>query len=471
MKSNKLNRIIAAGLLGIMTLSLCACGKTEQVVKIEPMKKEEVYTLGFDFLGGKDVLPIGGYYGPAAQIDGGDARLAPDHYTDEFYSLIQESGVNLLVYPNGDWMGARDYVIKSLELCEKYNIGIYLYDSRICMPSETNPPSVEDVDSYLTEYCDYPAFCGVYVKDEPSTEYYHPVAGGYMSRYAPVYNALSELDVVGSVNFYGILDTSDLGAEQYDKYVKELCDTCAPSYLCFDYYVWDGRASKYGYFRNISIIQKYATENKIPWWCFIQAGGQWNDAKAKFDSADLYPNVGQFRWNVNTALACGAKGISYFPCIQPWAFAYALTEEFDFQRNGLIGAAGNKTQWFYYAQQTNEQIRAVDSVLMNATNKGVIVTGKEAKEDTKDLATVINGTSWRELADVKGTALIGCFNYQGKTALYVTNYERTYAQKITLNLHDKYDVDVTVNGKVSNLTTNKLVLDLKAGEGALVVFE
>lgn len=470
MKVNRLKRVVAAGLMGIMMLSLCACGKKE-VVSIEPMQGEEVYTLGFDFLGGKDVLPIGGYFGPAAYLDGGDTRTTPDHYTDEFYSLIQESGVNLLVYPNGDWQGAREEVLKSLELCEKYNVGIYLYDSRICMPSETKPPTTEEINEYLTEYCDYPAFCGVYVKDEPSTEYYHPVPGGYMSRYAPVYTSLSELGVIGSTNFYGILDDSDLGAENYSRYVKEYCDTCAPSYLCFDYYVWDARANKHGYFRNISIIQKYANENQIPWWCFIQAGGQWNDAKVKFDSSDLYPSEGQFKWNVNTALACGAKGISYFPCIQPWAFAYSLTEEFDFQRNGLIGAAGNKTQWFYYAKDINNQIRAIDSVLMNAVNKGVIVTSKEAKEDTKDLETVIKGTSWRELAGVEGDALIGCFNFQGRTALYVTNYERDYAQKITLNLQDTYNVSVTQNAEVSNLNTNKLVLDLKAGEGALVLFE
>ena len=84
---------------------------------------------------------------------------------------------------------------------------------------------------------------------------------------------------------------------------------------------------------------------------------------------------------------------------------------------------------------------------------------------------MFEGDSWRELKSVEGNAMIGCFNYQGKTALYVTNFEEAYAQKVTLNLQGTYNLSVTQGTDVSYIRTNELELDLKAGEGVLVVFD
>lgn len=468
MKANMLKRVIASVLLGIMMLSLCSCGK-EEIETVKPMEKEEVATLSFEFIGGQDVMPIAGFYGPMTYLEGGDGRTAPNHYTDEIFSLISETGVNLLVYANADYQKAKDYVIKELELGEKYNLGIYVYDSKICNPDAKAPISIEDLDAALTKYCDYPAFCGAYVIDEPQTPFFTDNELRYVSRFAPVYQKLKELGVVGSTNLYPLVNETDY--EKYIQYIEEFCSTCDPSYLCFDYYVWDVGKTKEMYFQNLSIIKHYAEEYNIPFWSYVQAGAQWNDSKIKFDTDGLYPSEGELFWNVNTSLACGAKGIAYFPLIQPWHFAYAETEEFDFQRNGLLGAMGNKTQWYYYAQNANKQIAAVDTVLMNANSKGVIATGKAAKKDLEKYEFLMEGTSWRELNSVDGNTLIGCFNYEGKTALYVTNYETEYAQKVTLHLQDTYQVSVTQNAETSNIKTDTLVLDMKAGEGALVVFE
>lgn len=476
MKANIWRSIIIAGLSGLMLFSLVACGEKEEAVAdetkkvvVEDMEIEPVYSKSFDFIGGPDVMPIGGYYGPAADIDAGDGRKMLDHYTDEVFQKIADSGVNLVLYPNADYKDMKKYVIKQLELGEKYNLGFYIYDQVVCEPNPNQPISIEELDKRIAEYCDYPAFCGVYVIDEPQHPLWTTDDSKYVSKFAPIYQKLAKLGVTGSVNLGPIKKGSEADYQNYRTFVEEVCSTCAPTYLCYDYYVWDGDVTTEGYFYNMSIIREYAEKYNIPWWSFVQAGGSWNDGGMRFD-AELYPHEGQFQWNVNTTLACGAKGISYFPMIQPSKFSWALSEEFDFQRSGLLGAYGNKTQWWYYAQNANEQIKAVDSVLMNSVNKGIIVTGKQAKEDTKNFAFVMEGDSWRELKSVEGHTLIGCFNYNGKTALYVTNYESEYAQKITLNLQDTYKMTITHNAKEKKVQTDKLVLDMKAGEGALIVF-
>ena len=121
-----------------------------------------------------------------------------------------------------------------------------------------------------------------------------------------------------------------------------------------------------------------------------------------------------------------------------------------------------------------KQIQAVDEVLMNSVNKGVLACGEEAVNDlklTKDYNVLLGGTSWRELKSVKGDALIGCFNYQGKTALYVVNYSRDYAQKLELAFWEPYDVTVIQDGETRELHGDGMILNLLAGDAALLVFE
>ena len=67
--------------------------------------------------------------------------------------------------------------------------------------------------------------------------------------------------------------------------------------------------------------------------------------------------------------------------------------------------------------------------------------------------------------------MVGCFNYQGKTALYVVNYDTKYAQKITLDFADDYDITVIQDAKEQHWSCDSLELTFKAGGSALVVFE
>ena len=83
----------------------------------------------------------------------------------------------------------------------------------------------------------------------------------------------------------------------------------------------------------------------------LQAGGQWNDAGAWIDSVAPYPSEGEMLFDVNISLAYGAKAIQYFPLIQPQYYANQTGGTYDFEnRNALIGADGNLTRWYYYAQ-------------------------------------------------------------------------------------------------------------------------
>ena len=221
----------------------------------------------------------------------------------------------------------------------------------------------------------------------------------------------------------------------------------------------------------LDLLRSYGEKYQIPVWRYLNGGGQMNDSGNPFDSEAYYPTEGQMHWEVSTSLAYGVKGLSWFTLIQPLQFSYAKTEPYDSQRNGLLGVWGNKTQFWYYAKSANEQVAAVDHVLMNSAHKGVIVSGENATNDTKGFDAILEGKSWRELANVDGSALVGCFNYQGKTAFYVANYEFKYKQKITLDFLNSYDLTVIQQTETSRVNTNTLTLDMEPGEGVLIVVD
>ena len=70
MWNKKWKKIVSLGLV-IVTASMCSlgCVKEEEVVTIEPMEKEEVASYSFSLIGGNDVMPIGGFYGPYRSED------------------------------------------------------------------------------------------------------------------------------------------------------------------------------------------------------------------------------------------------------------------------------------------------------------------------------------------------------------------------------------------------------------------
>lgn len=450
--------------------TLTGCWKEEEKVPvIELMEAEEPDVYGIDFLGGTDVMPIAGYYGPLPSNYSVDGQNLPDYISDEFMEKIRESGINFLHHQYTYYGQTPGKAVELLKLAEKYGIAVCVFDERITGNLGEDTLSVDEIDALVREYRDYPAFSGLYVLDEPGGSTYWTEHDKMIPDYGQLFANLKELEVFSYSNLFPL--TSYSNRENYEIYLQEYIDTCDVYYLSWDKYIWDKGNDVKDYFANMSLCRKYAEKAEIPFWPYVQAGSQWNDSFSRFDTNGYYPNEGQLWWNVNTCLAYGAKGIQYFPLIQPYYFAYAVAEPFDFERNGIFGAMGNKNRWFYYIQGVNKQIAAVDEVLMNSVNKGMIATGKEAIEANAYSDYMLDGDSWRELTGVEGDTLIGCFNYQGRSAFYVVNYDYEYAQKITLNFADNYDMSVVQNAKETYINAKRLELTMAPGEGVLMVIE
>lgn len=454
------------------------------------LEAEEADSYSFEFIGGTDVMPIGGFNGPVT-LDTTLDYTMPTLISDQYFSLISESGVNLITHSNVFYDRAPSSVKEMLNLGAKYGVGITVADSRF----EDVDITTEEARTYIADYKDYDAFCGVYAVDEPTSSAFYPLLpGGAVNNTRPISNYTSRIKALADLDVWSFGNLLGCGSRwrwfNYDSYVEEWLSSRDMKTLMWDYYVYDEGNDTEEYFHHLAYGRKKAAKYDIPFWGFVQAGSQWRtDGQAPQDSEGYYPNEGEFLWNVNTSLAYGAKGINYFPLIQPTYFAVAESTAYDFERNGMIGASGNLNRWYYYAQTANKQIAAVDEILMNSVSKGVIVTPEDKKEehrfsnyltqvpadanntDVTDVTCLIEEDAWRELISITGDVLVGCFNYQGKSAFYVVNYDTEYAQNITLRFDNHYRFKAIQNAETSDYQANVLNLNMRAGEGVLVVME
>ena len=90
-------------------------------------------------------------------------------------------------------------------------------------------------------------------------------------------------------------------------------------------------------------------------------------------------------------------------------------------------------------------------------------------QDTR--SSLIESGKFQELQKVTGDTMVGCFNYNGKTALYVVNYDMEYAQKITLELNASHNIAMIQEAETNYVKGQTIPLDLAAGEGVLLVIE
>ena len=106
----KLFSVVLCVLIAVFGLLSTACGKNK-LQTIDESKKnytetekgvpEEYESLYYDFLGGRDVMPIGGFFGPyIPHTPSVNGQILPDYITDDIFQKIADCGINAIVQYN-----------------------------------------------------------------------------------------------------------------------------------------------------------------------------------------------------------------------------------------------------------------------------------------------------------------------------------------------------------------------------------
>lgn len=470
---SKIKRLFAASLI-LFSAVFSGCEKVEASASVRTAP--EIDVVAFDVFG-DDVMPVGCWWGPydASEITM-NGVASPEWVSDEYFELLQDSGINFVSYSNDFFPENRASISKMLDLCEKYKIGYFVRDPGL---KEINDPILLEMLTYSylrKEYC-----LGICVGDEPKAS----AIDGFKN----IYDTFSKTVYSKNKYLFANLFPSYAGGESlggsYGNYLEKFVQTTGTSFLSYDNYpflqsgtgVTENLPSTF--FDDLSSVRSVASKYGIPFWTIVQTGGQWEEYIGK-PSAPLFPTKGETLWNVNIYLAYGAKEVQYFTFIQPPFFANA-GDYYDFGRNGMIGADGKKTQWYDYVKQANEQIAAIDHVLMSSRQAGVLACGYwENRLPLRDKPGGAFVKSWRELKGISSEnssgAIVGCFDYvfepgKCKSAFYVVNCDVYSTQNITLDFDAIYDFGLTIDGSYSEASGGELSVTLAPGSAALVVLK
>jgi hypothetical protein len=110
---------------------------------------------------------------------------------------------------------------------------------------------------------------------------------------------------------------------------------------------------------------------------------------------------------------------------------------------------------------------------LKSTLHGGIFTGDKiygGGDPKEKFGNLIEERKFRELVEVSENAssFVGCFDYQGKTMLYVVNNSWDQTAEITLGFDNTYAYEITQRAETEEVVGKKFTLKLLPGEGAMV---
>lgn len=229
---------------------------------------------------------------------------------------------------------------RALDVAARHGLTLWIADPRLGQGLDLRDDWEALALEALTDYGDHPALGGYFLVDEPSAAKFADL-GKVMARLraehpqrVPYVNLLPDF-----------VPPELLGTETYREYVEQFVEIVGPSLLSYDYYPFTFDADRASFFDNLLLVREVAQDSGIPFLLIVQAmpHGRYRD-----------PTATEIAWQVNHAVAFGARGISYFAYWTPDRVPDAGSWQF---RHGLI-EHGKPTEHLEHVAHINRDVRA-----------------------------------------------------------------------------------------------------------------
>ena len=242
--------------------------------------------------------------------------------TKEDVELWRDCGLTLSFSPNFDYTkDDKQKMLDIMDYCYECGIKLIVCDSRASWKGAAQDPDGyrERFKQAYADFGHHKATWGFHVGDEPYLKDKEDVLAAYkiQCEEAP--------ELVPFINFL------PFWKPEVEEYTAELFPKLNPKLLCYDCYnQMSIRADLRGsYFRNLKMFKEYADEYGVPLWTTLLSMGHMGYAE---------PTEDDFRWQLNTAVACGCEGILWFHFYTPRLLVN--------YRNGPINKFGEKTKTY-----------------------------------------------------------------------------------------------------------------------------
>lgn len=194
-----------------------------------------------------------------------------------------------------------------LDAAAERNMKVIVCDRRGYAWCSTKPGALDSFrrgfETAVKEFGSHPAVFGFHLGDEPEAAILPnlavamPFAREAAPHLTPFLNTLPKVEGT----------PQRVGFERWSDYLDAYCKQARPTLLCYDHYAQldegDPGKGMETYFDNLREFREAGERHNIPFWTTLLSAGHF-----------LFrcPNEDDFRWQLNTAVAHGAKGILWF---------------------------------------------------------------------------------------------------------------------------------------------------------------
>lgn len=341
----------------------------------------------------------------------------PPPATDENLARAASEGYNLTAAP-----------VEGLDVAAKYKLKVLLQDGLLVPSSLDDPSQSSKLEALIKSVKKHPALEGYYLTDEPGSgafpglgrltafiKKHDPKHLVYVNLF-PTYANEQQLGVSADeaarqkvgipLNFAGVGDYKKT-ILAYKEHLRQYVEIVKPELISYDHYHFlksgmDGAQ----YFLNLGLIREAAQSAKVPFLNIIQA--------STIEPSWRLVNKHELRWLVNTTLAYGGMGISYFLYWGPVSY-------------GGLYQDGKQTPLALDAADINRELAVVGKEMMKLKSDAVYHTGP----------VPIGGTALPSDSPVRitsvGEYVLGLFSRSGQTDTFMI-VNRDYKNKVTAKI-------------------------------------
>ncbi|MBN2411373.1 hypothetical protein JXQ31_06745 [candidate division KSB1 bacterium] len=283
----------------------------------------------------KEDFPILAWYGPGVN----KTELSAFQY-------MKEAGFTICYTPFGDKLSN----LRLLHIADSLEFDVLLSDERLDSLITARDSIAVTIDQIVADYQAFSSLWGYMLYDKPGFTHFERLGliNKYIRERDPVHPVFINLPSIYS-------EPGQLEQSNYFNYVWEFIDKTNPGFLAFEHFPVTHEGLSAVYYKNLEIIRKASLDKGIPFWARILSVPHL-----------LYPEPehSHLRFQIYSALAYGAKGLSYFTFVTPdsqlWDYGYALLD-----REGV------PTTTYEYAATINKEIHQLAPALVKLKSTGV----------------------------------------------------------------------------------------------------
>jgi hypothetical protein len=296
---------------------------------------------------------------------------------------------------------------RALDVAARHGLRMWISERRVAEAVDDAPNPQPQLAAAVADYRDHPALDGYFLFDEPTAAQFDDLAKQVAALRAADPGHLPYINLPPDFS-----PPDALGSASYGEYLAQFVATVQPPLLSFDYYPFKTDRDRATFFDNLGLVRATARAHDLPFLLIVQAmpHGPYRD-----------PTAAEIAWQVNHALAFGARGISYFAYWTPVHVTGADRWRF---RHGLV-EGGQPTEHLGQVAQINRDARAWAHQLQGFTSIAVADSGGHFGTPLP-IAPIaaIDG----------GSATAGFFVRDGMMAVLLVNQDYSNAQRVVLRL-------------------------------------